>query len=193
MFKAFHSSAPSAIWSSLGSNISALTRKSRPVQRASKTFSPEKFLLSLLGDVSTGKASFSQLVITIGHGSPLRNNSPLALHQRITRSEFGAESFLIFCLIHICQLKCGTFKATSTCVFKPILVEDSTFIRFPRPIPTPSPVMEIPAGPPPVAKWISPSICRAAKSSTINCISGPGRTKPSALTCLIGCGRETSP
>lgn len=58
MFKAFHSSAPAAIWSSRGSNISAIARKSDLVQRASKTFSPEKFLLSLLGAVSNGKASF---------------------------------------------------------------------------------------------------------------------------------------
>ena len=132
MFKAFHSSAPAAIWSSLSSRIGSLARESCLVQRASKTFSPEKFLLSLLGAVSNGKASFNQLVTAIGHGASHLNVSPQALHQRITRTECGAESFLILCLIHICQLKCRPLKATSTYAFKRILVEDSTFIRFPK-------------------------------------------------------------
>lgn len=132
MFNAFHSSAPAAIWSSLSSRIGILARESRFVQRASKTFSPEKLLLSLLAAVSNGKASFNQLVTAIGHEAPHLNVSPQALHQRITRTECGAESFLIRCLLHICQLKCDSAEAAPTYAFKRILVEDSTFIRFPK-------------------------------------------------------------
>jgi Transposase DDE domain len=132
MFKAFHSSAPAAIWLSLHSKIASLARESGLVRRASKTFSPEKFLLSFLGAVSNGRASLNQLVTAIGHEAPHLNVSPQALHQRVTRSECGAESFFTRCLVQICQLKCRPLKATSSRAFKRILVEDSTFIRFPK-------------------------------------------------------------
>ncbi len=132
MFKAFHSSAPAAIWSSLSSKIGGLARESGLVQRASKTFSPEKFLLSFLGAISSGRASFNQLVTAIGHQEPHLNVSPQALHQRITRTECAAESFFILCLVHICQLKCSPSRSIPAYPFKRILVEDSTFIRFPK-------------------------------------------------------------
>jgi hypothetical protein len=103
MFEAFHSSSPAFLWSSLSSAIGNLARDSGLVQRASKTFSPEQFLLSLLEAVSTGKASFNQLVTAIGHGPRRFKVSPQALHQRFNRTECGVESFLIHCLIQICQ------------------------------------------------------------------------------------------
>lgn len=132
MFKAFHSSAPAACWSILSSKLCGFAKESGLIQRASAKFSPEKFLLSFIGAVSNGKASFNQLVTAIGYGASYLNVSPQALQQRITRTECGAMSFLILCLIHICQLKCRALKAVTTYTFKRILVEDSTFIRFPK-------------------------------------------------------------
>jgi hypothetical protein len=132
MFEAFHSSSTAFLWSSLSSAIGKLARDSGLVQRASKTFSPEQFLLSLLEAVSTGKASFNQLVTAIGHGARRFKVSPQALHQRFNRTECGVESFLIHGRIHICQWKYGSSKASPARSFGRILVEDSTFIRFPK-------------------------------------------------------------
>ncbi len=56
----------------------------------------------------------------------------VVVDQRITRTECGAESFLISCLLHICQLKCSPPEAASSYVFRRILIEDFTFIRFPK-------------------------------------------------------------
>jgi hypothetical protein len=132
MLEAFHSSSSAGPWSSLRFKINSLARDSGLVQRASKCFSPEKFLLSLLDAVSTGRASINQLVVSIGHQAPHLNVSPQALHQRVNRTECGVESFLILCLIHVCRWKYRQSAPSPTCPFRRILIEDSSFIRFPK-------------------------------------------------------------
>lgn len=132
MLEAFHSSPPASLWASLSSKLNFLARDSGLVQRASKRFSPEKFLLSLLDAVSTGKASINQLAGTIGHQADRLNVSPQALHQRLNRTECGVESFLILCLVHVCQWKYQHSGRHRPRPFRRILIEDSTFIRFPK-------------------------------------------------------------
>lgn len=132
MLEAFHPSSSVGLWSSLASKLNGLARSSGLVQRASKRFSPEKFLLALLDAVSTGRASLNQIVGTIGHHASDLNISPQALQQRINRTECGAESFLISCLVHVCAWRYKQSKPSTACRFERIIIEDSSFIRFPK-------------------------------------------------------------
>jgi hypothetical protein len=125
-------SAACGLWSSLASKLNEFAKKSGLVQRFSKQFNPEDFLLTLLDAVSTGRASINQLVSTLGKHGPAKQISPQALHQRINRTECGVESFLIQCLVHICQRKSQKSNGNSHVPFKRILIEDSTFVRFPK-------------------------------------------------------------
>lgn len=125
-------SASAGLWSSLASKLNGFAKKSGLVQRISKQFHPEDFLLTLLDAVSTGRASINQLVSTLGKHTPTDQISPQALHQRINRTECGVESFLIQCLIHMCQRNRPTSNSLPRCSFNRILIEDSTFVRFPK-------------------------------------------------------------
>ncbi len=125
-------SASAGLWSSLSSKLNDFAKKSGLVQRISARFRPEDFLLTLLDAVSTGRASINQLVSTLGKHAPTMQISPQALHQRINRTECGVESFLIQCLIHLCQRNSPTSIGFSRGSFNRILIEDSTFVRFPK-------------------------------------------------------------
>lgn len=132
MLDTFQTPQSSAIWASLAASLKLFAKDSGLVQRASKHFSPERFLLTLLEAVSTGRASFNQLVASIGHEAQDLQISPQALQQRLVRTECGAEGFLTRCLGHICQWRFHHARAADTCPFGRIVIEDSTFVRFPK-------------------------------------------------------------
>lgn len=125
-------SASTRLWSSLALKLNDFAKQSLLVQRVSQRFCPEDFLLTLLDAVSTGRASINQLVGTLGKHAPTQQISPQALHQRINRTECGVESFLILCLIHLCRRNSPTPGNFPRCPFNRILIEDSTFVRFPK-------------------------------------------------------------
>ncbi|MEY3896803.1 MAG: hypothetical protein RLZZ214_2323 [Verrucomicrobiota bacterium] len=127
-----HLPSAAKIWSSLASKLNGFAKQSRLVQRVSNRFRPEDFLLTLLDAVSTGRASINQLVGTLGKHAPLQQISPQALHQRINRTECGVESFLILCLIHMCRRNRPAPNSSPRAPFNRILIEDSTFVRFPK-------------------------------------------------------------
>lgn len=132
MLDTFQAFAPATLWSSLTSKINFYAKESGLVQRISEHFCPQGFLLSLLGAVSTGRASLNQLASSVGDGIPLLQISVQALQQRFTRTECGVERFLIRCLSHICQWKYMQLSGHAECPYVRILVEDSTFVSFPK-------------------------------------------------------------
>lgn len=87
----------------------------------------------MLEATSTGRASFNQLVSSLGWQSAKLSTSPQALHQRINRTECGAEGFLVRCLSYIChyQTVCSTV-ADRKSPFGRIIIEDSTTLRLPK-------------------------------------------------------------
>lgn len=132
MLEALHSTKSVGLWASLAAKLNSFAKDSGLVQRISKQFSPQAFLLSQLEAVSTGRASLNQLVASIGHEEECLKISPQALQQRITRTECGVEGFLARCLSHICQWKFLNTRAAGTSPFGRIIIEDSTFVRFPK-------------------------------------------------------------
>lgn len=133
MLEAFHSSNRSGLWASLAAKLNSFAKESRLVQRISKQFSPERFLLAMLEATSTGRASFNQLVATIGFNEPELNTSPQALNQRVNRTECGVEGFLVRCLSYICQHQAQPSGADAgDPPFERIIVEDSTSLRLPK-------------------------------------------------------------
>ena len=64
-----------ALWQSLTASLPTFAKTSGLVQRTSKHFKPEDFLLTLLASVVSGKASYNQLLISLS-GQILSN----ALH-----------------------------------------------------------------------------------------------------------------
>ena len=87
----------------------------------------------MLEATSTGRASFNQLVSTLGWQSAGLGTSPQALQQRINRTECGVEGFLVRCLSHLCHHRA---KAAPTVAgkspFGRIIIEDSTTLRLPK-------------------------------------------------------------
>lgn len=121
-----------ALWQSLTASLPTYAKTSGLVQRASKLFKPEDFLLTLLASVVSGKASYNQLVISLSGQASACTVSPQALHQRVNRSECGLESFLILCLVHICQWQWSHRRLASKVPFSRILIEDSSSLNFPK-------------------------------------------------------------
>jgi len=101
MLEALRPTKSVSLWASLAAMLNSFAKESGLVQRISKQFSPQAFLLSQLEAVSTGRASLNQLVASIGHEEECLKISPQALQQRITRTECGVEGFLARCLSHI--------------------------------------------------------------------------------------------
>ena len=132
MLEILHSNKSVGLWASLAAKLNTYAKESGLVQRSSRHFSPQSFLLSQLEAVSTGRASLNQLVASTGHDEERLKISPQALQQRITRTECGVEGFLARCLSHICQCKFLNTRPTGTSPFDRIVIEDSTFIRFPK-------------------------------------------------------------
>jgi len=132
MLDTFQAFTSASLWSSLTSKINSYAKESGLVQRISEHFCPHGFLLSLLGAVSTGRASINQLASSVGEGMPCLQISVQALQQRFARTECGVESFLIRCLSHICQWKYLHLSGHAECPFARIIIEDSTFVRFPK-------------------------------------------------------------
>lgn len=132
MLEAFHPKKSVDLWASLAAKLNSYAKESKLVQRVSKHFSPQAFLLSQLEAVSTGRASLNQLVASIGHEDEILKVSPQALQDRITRTECGVEGFLGRCLSHICQWKFLQTRPEGTSPFGRIIIEDSTFVRFPK-------------------------------------------------------------
>jgi len=132
MLETLHSNKSVGLWASLASKLNSYAKQSGLVKRVSKQFSPQAFLLSQLEAVSTGRASLNQLVASMGHDEQRLKISPQAIQQRITRTERGVEGFLVRCLSHICQWNFLNSRPVGTLPFGRIVVEDSTFIRFPK-------------------------------------------------------------
>jgi len=132
MLEALHSTKSVRLWASLAAKLNSFAKESGLVQRISKQFSPQAFLLSQLEAVSTGRASLNQLVASIGHEEECLKISPQALQQRITRTECGVEGFLGRCLSHICQWNFLNTRPAGSSPFGRIIIEDSTFVRFPK-------------------------------------------------------------
>ena len=133
MLEASDSNKRSCIWASLTRNIAAFAKESGLVQRISKHFDPEKYLLCLMEAASTGRASINQLVASVGrHGQEL-NTSPQALHKRMNRTECGSEGFLVRCIALICSERSKKQRLSiHTCPFGRIVVVDSTTLRLPK-------------------------------------------------------------
>lgn len=125
MLKDFHANNCSELLAALSNLIPDIARESKFVQRASKAFCPETFLLALLNAVSSGKGSLHQIAVQLDLNSDHRTPSPQAIHERIHRTEIGIESFLVRCLAFITSQKFST-HLTSESPFNRILVEDST-------------------------------------------------------------------
>ena len=132
MLETLHSAPSAGLWAALAAKLNSFAKESGLVQRLSEHFSPQAFLLSQLEAVSTGRASLNHLVASIGHEEECLKVSPQALQQRITRTECGVEGFLARCLSHVCQWKFLNTRPPGTSPFGRILVEDSTFVRFPK-------------------------------------------------------------
>lgn len=133
MLEAFRSSNRSRLWASLSAKLSTYAKESGLVQRVSRKFSPEGFLMAMLEATSTGRGSFTQLVSSLGWQAPPLGTSPQALHQRVNRTECGVEGFLVRCLSHICRQRQGTGRTVAgDCPFGRIIVGDSTTHRMPK-------------------------------------------------------------
>lgn len=133
MLETFHSNGRPSLWASLSAKLNSFAKDSGLVQRVSKKFSPEGFLLAMLEATSTGRESFNQLVSALGWQSPGLGTSPQALHQRTNRTKCGVEGFLVRCLSHICGHRAGVSRAVAhKSPFGRIVVEDSTTLRLPK-------------------------------------------------------------
>ncbi len=113
MLETFHSDSRPDLRASLSAKLSLFAKDSGLVQRVSKKFSPEGFLLAMLEATATGRASFNQLVLALGWQSPSLGTSPHALHQRTNRTECGVEGFLVRCLSPICGHRAGAPRAVA--------------------------------------------------------------------------------
>jgi len=133
MLESFHTNSRQGLWASLSAKLNAFAKEAGLVQRVSKHFSPEGFLLAMLEATSTGRASLNQLVSALGWQSPGLSTSVQALHQRINRTECGVEGFLVRCLSHVCGHRVGPPLAVAgKSPFGRIVVEDSTTQRLPK-------------------------------------------------------------
>jgi len=118
---------------SLSANINLLAKKSNLVQRQSKTFNPEAFLLALIECVNTGKGSLTHIAIAYSKQANGAILTPQAIHERINRHADSLESFLVSCISHCISQK---FRSSSTSSslsknnFNRILVEDSSFVKL---------------------------------------------------------------
>lgn len=124
MLKAFQSNTCCNLLATLATAIPLLARESNFIQRASKLFCPEKFLLALLNAAISGKGSLCQIATQLSLLAERKAVSPQAIHERLHRTLYGAEKFLILCLSHIFSQKFLT--KISLCPFTRILIEDST-------------------------------------------------------------------
>jgi hypothetical protein len=124
MLRAFQSKFCRHVLAILTESIPFIAKQTQLVQRESKSFCPEKFLLALLNAVTTGKISLTQIAIQLALLSDQTSLSVQALHERLHRTQLGVESFLVRCLALIVSTK-FTSKSTKS-PFARILVEDST-------------------------------------------------------------------
>ena len=132
MLGTLHSNKSVGLWTSLAAKLNSFAKESELVQRTSKQFSPEAFLLSQLEAASTGRASLNQIVSSMGHDEERLKISPQALQQRFTRTECGVEGFFARCLSYICQWNFLNTRPAGNSPFGRIIIEDSTFIRLPK-------------------------------------------------------------
>lgn len=124
MLKAFQSNICRQLLATLATSIPLIARQTKLVQRKSKFFCPEQFLLALLNAVTTGKTSLNQIAIQLTLLLDQPSVSPQAVHERFHRTVLGVESFLVRCLALIVATK---FTANSSpSPFTRILIEDST-------------------------------------------------------------------
>lgn len=125
----------SSSWRSLSEKLPLFAKKSSLVQRVRRDFSPEKFLLAFIGAVISGKASLNEIAMDLEGPNASQTNSTQALQQRITRTETGVESFLLFCLFHVLNVRLDDSQASDAStskLFGRILTEDSSFLRLPK-------------------------------------------------------------
>lgn len=120
----------SALWKSLVSAIPGYAKVSGFVTRASPTFDPAAFLLTLLSASTTGKTTLTKLALALCGKNSGAALSPQAIHGRINRTELGLEKFLICCLVHVCVWKWKMTPQSAKSSFGRIIVEDSTFVPF---------------------------------------------------------------
>lgn len=119
-----------ALWESLVSAIPGYAKESGLVVRASRTFNPAAFLLTLLSASTTGNTTLNKLASELSHKKFGAALSPQAIHGRINRTELGLEKFLILCLVHVCTWKWRRTRQGAANPFGRIIVEDSTFVPF---------------------------------------------------------------
>lgn len=125
MLQAFQSNCCHKLLATLTKHIPAFARESKFIQRTSKSFCPEKFLLALLTAVTNGKGTLHQIAVQLALITDSISISPQAIHERLHRTLHGAETFLVQCLSYIATQKFLTHKMPAS-PFTRILVEDST-------------------------------------------------------------------
>jgi len=120
----------SELWKSLASAAPGYAKLSGFVTRASATFSPVAFLLTLISASTNGKTTLTELAQSLcgkNFGAAL---SPQAIHARMNRTELGLEKFLIRCLVHVCLSRWNLTPRSAGSPFTRIIIEDSTFVPF---------------------------------------------------------------
>ena len=118
---------------SLSNKLNQLASKSNLVQRKSKFFDPESFLLALVDCVNTGKGSLNEIATSYAKQPNGSTISPQAIQERITRGETSLESFLCSCISHVISDKFRSnaeISFISNTRFNRILVGDSSFVKL---------------------------------------------------------------
>lgn len=106
-------------------DLDGIAKRSGFIQRQSRKFSAQGFLLTILKAVSKSEASFNQMAVNLAGHEPSAL-SRQALHQRLDDKATG---FLQAVLDHIVR-KPGSSPALENAPFGRVLVEDATQFRM---------------------------------------------------------------
>jgi hypothetical protein len=108
--------------------LDPLAKKSGLVVRKSKGFSASGFVLSLMKSIITGKASFTQLAVNLGH-SELKSISRQAIWKRMDLSTIP---FLLDTVGTALKQRWSAEALIATGVFGRVIIEDSSQVKLPK-------------------------------------------------------------
>ena len=108
--------------------LDPLAKKSGLVVRKSKGFSASGFVLSLMKSIITGKASFTQLAVNLGH-SELKSISRQAIWKRMDLSTIP---FLLDTVGTALKQRWSDEALIATGVFGRVIIEDSSQVKLPK-------------------------------------------------------------
>jgi hypothetical protein len=108
--------------------LDPLAKKSGLVVRKSKGFSASGFVLSLMKSIITGKASYNQLAVNLGH-SELKSISRQAIWKRM---DLCTIPFLLDTVGTALKQRWSEEALIATGVFGRVIIEDSSQVKLPK-------------------------------------------------------------